>query len=168
LKKKDPQMRRRTRRTTLDLDSPVYDGETVAVPFVVTFGQDTTHAELVVTAQTERGTLHADQWESPDEIGTTFPIRLVEVEVSKIGTRKRQRPFVANDLVLSEARQQSLDYQGVNISLLASRRNHVPYGIRMSVPETTGYSIQGVIRVQSSDTMIQAALEVVRRGEQSS
>lgn len=168
LKKKDPQMRRRTRRTTLDLDSPVYDGETVAVPFVVTFGQDTTHAELVVTAQTERGTLHADQWESPDEIGTTFPIRLVEVEVSKIGTGKRQRPFVANALVLSEARQQSLDYQGVNISLLASRRNHVPYGIRMSVPETTGYSIQGVIRVQSSDTMIQAALEVVRRGEQSS
>ena len=56
----------------------------------------------------------------------------------------------------------------MNISLLASRRNHVPYGIRMSVPETTGYSIQGVIRVQSSDTMIQVALEVVRRGEQSS
>lgn len=160
---------RRKQRLTLDIvDRPSFNRGAVHVPFVLSFGRTTTEVILAVVAQTEGSTLKPDDWEDPDEIGTDFPIRLLGLGIHKIVTGKRQRPFEPSDFGITRDSSELVQCKNVGLSLVSSRRGRVPFGVRITVPENTGYSLHGVMKMQSTDTLVHAGLAIIDRKDLSS
>ena len=127
------------------MDRPSFNRGAVHVPFVLSFGRTTTEVILAVVAQTEGKTLKPDDWEDPDEIGTDFPIRLLGLDIHKIVTGKRQRPFEPSDFGITRDSSELVQCKNVGLSLVSSRRTSTLRG-KNNCSENTGYSLHGVMK----------------------
>ncbi|UTR10186.1 hypothetical protein MM300_20275 [Evansella sp. LMS18] len=143
------------------LGEPEFTEGEIELNFQLNFGKKTQTVDLELRVLSETGNILANSWEGESGIGTAFPLQITSIQLTKIFTGKEKHPEELTNFSFP-VNMNSVSVKNLSFETLYTEEFGVPYGIKVSVPELTGYSIEGAVRFKTKQLKIQGILSVVK------
>jgi hypothetical protein len=150
------------KNTSLKINSnAVYEHGMMKLDFELYCGKKHNSFLLELQILSEAGGIEAESWESDDVIGKPFPIKLEKIQISKVKTGKQVAPYQPKNFILEGKSTQAKRYN-ISINKLRTSRYGVPYGVKIQLPELTGYTLNGFACFSGSREKVQGGLVITQ------
>lgn len=139
------------------IGSPSYENEDVTIEYELKFDKKTKSANISLLVAGESGSVEPDRWESQDDIGKPFPLRLKKMTIEKISTGKAGPPRSPKNLFVSE-NDETCNLDGISIVVTKSKIYRIPYGAEIRADRIGGSTVSGSVTFSAGKEKIMGVL----------
>lgn len=142
-------------------DKAIYDQDMMKIDFELYCGEKYDNFLLDLHVLSEASPIDANVWEKDDVIGKPFPIKLEKIQITKVKTGRPTPGYYPNSFVL-DAGSKQVKFYNITINSLTTIRYGITYGVKIILPDTSGYTLNGSAYLSGNSEKVRGSLMLIQ------